>query len=240
MSIDNGVGAVDRAFQLLEAFNEQDYSLTLADLARRTGLYKSTILRLADSLQRAGYLKRLADGSFQVGPTPLRLGAIYQRQCRTSEHVPAVLREVVAATSECASFYIRDGEHAVCLHRVDSPRMIRDAIREGDRLPIAKGAAPHVLRAFSGDEGEKCDRVRADWFCASFGEYDPEIAALSVPVLGVDRRLIGALTISGPRYRFENSGIKGSLPALAASAKKLTAVFGGDPDWFPPSVLASI
>ena len=76
MADDSGVSAVERALSLLDAFNELDYALTLADLARRTGLYKSTILRLAESLQRMGYLKRLADGSFQLGAAPLRLGAI--------------------------------------------------------------------------------------------------------------------------------------------------------------------
>lgn len=233
MADDSGVSAVERALSLLDAFNELDYALTLADLARRTGLYKSTILRLAESLQRMGYLKRLADGSFQLGAAPLRLGAIYQRQCRTSEHVPEVLREVVEATYECASFYIRDGEHAVCLHRVDSARMIRDAIREGDRLPIDKGAAPQVLLAFGEKKtGKKYDRVRAEMFCASFGEYDAEIAALSVPVLSVNRQLVGALTISGPRYRFENIDQGPMLQALFAGARKLTDLFGGDAKWF--------
>jgi DNA-binding IclR family transcriptional regulator len=75
--------------------------------------------------------------------------------------------------------------------------------------------------------------VREAFFCASFGESDPEIAALSVPVLGVGRRLVGALTISGPRYRLEELGVQPALPVLFACAKKLAAVFGGSPDWYP-------
>jgi DNA-binding IclR family transcriptional regulator len=232
MTDDSGVSAVERALSLLDAFNELDYSLTLAELARRTGLYKSTILRLSESLQRMGYLKRLADGSFQIGAVPLRLGAIYQRQCRTSEHVPEVLREIVQATEECASFYIQDDKHAVCLHRVDSARMIRDAIREGDRLPISKGAAPQVLQAFGTHKnGKRYDRIRIEGFCASFGESDPEIAALSVPVLSVNRALVGALTLSGPRYRYENMDTSRMLNALFIGARKLTKIFGGDPEW---------
>lgn len=233
MTADSGVAAVDRALALLGAFEITDYSLSLAELAQRTGLYKSTILRIADSLQKSGYLKRLADGNFQIGPQPLRLGAIYQRQCRTSEHVPQVLRQVCLATGECASFYIREGDFGVCLHRVDSQKIIRDAIREGDRLPIDKGAAAHVLRAFGGEAGEKYDRVRSAFYCASFGETDPEIAALSVPVLGVSRRLIGALTISGPRYRLEDRGVQPMLLVLLEHARGLCTTFGGDALWYP-------
>jgi DNA-binding IclR family transcriptional regulator len=68
--------------------------------------------------------------------------------------------------------------------------------------------------------------------CASFGEYDAEIAALSVPVLSVNRQLVGALTISGPRYRFENVDQAPMLNALFAGARKLTDLFGGDSQWF--------
>ena len=58
-----GVAAVDRAFAILAAFGPQDRSMTLAELGRRTGLYKSTILRLIESIERAGFLRRTDDGS---------------------------------------------------------------------------------------------------------------------------------------------------------------------------------
>ena len=80
---DKGVTAVDRALNLLGAFREDDYSLTLTELSKRTGLYKSTALRLIDSLIGQNYLYRLADGSYQLGAKPLQLGAIFQRQLRT-------------------------------------------------------------------------------------------------------------------------------------------------------------
>lgn len=226
-----GVAAVDRALAILGAFRDEDHALSLAKLAERTGLYKSTILRIADSLLRAEYLRRLPDGNYQVGAAPLRLASLFQRQSRTSDLVPPVLRDVVDLTGECASFYIREGDSGVCLHRVDCSRMVRDTIREGDRLPIDKGAACHVLRAFQGDPGAKLDQVRIDGYCASFGEYDPEIAAISVPVLGQHQQLVGALTISGPRYRFAEGSVERMLPSLAAGARKLTTDFGGDAEW---------
>lgn len=230
-SSDSGVAAVDRALAILGAFRDEDHALSLAKLAERTGMYKSTILRIAESLLRAEYLRKLPDGTYQVGAAPLRLASLFQRQSRTSDLVPPVLRNVVGQTGECASFYIREGNSGVCLHRVDSARMVRDTIREGDRLPIDKGAACHVLRAFQGDAGAKLDEVRMDGYCASYGEYDPEIAAVSVPVLGQHQALVGALTISGPRYRFGDADVERMLSALSVGARKLTSDFGGDAEW---------
>ncbi|MFT3734447.1 MAG: helix-turn-helix domain-containing protein [Rhodocyclaceae bacterium] len=71
-----GVAAVDRAFLILSAFQEGDVSLTLAILARRTGLYKSTILRLMQSLIRAGFVLRLPDGNYAVGTAATRLSRL--------------------------------------------------------------------------------------------------------------------------------------------------------------------
>ena len=64
---DGGVAAVDRALSILAAFEDGNRQLELAELARRTGLYKSTLLRLAVSLERGGMLRRGADGAFQIG-----------------------------------------------------------------------------------------------------------------------------------------------------------------------------
>lgn len=74
--VQTGVAAVDRAFLILSAFQEGDNPLSLALLARRTGLYKSTILRLMQSLIRAGFVVRLPDGNYVVGPAPSRLAKL--------------------------------------------------------------------------------------------------------------------------------------------------------------------
>ena len=45
------VEAVERALSILEAFGERADRLSLAQIAEETGLYKSTILRLAASVE---------------------------------------------------------------------------------------------------------------------------------------------------------------------------------------------
>lgn len=82
-----GVAAVDRALLILSVFREGDSFLTLALLARRTGLYKSTILRLLQSLLRAGYVVRRPDGNYAIGPEPSRLAKMYQATADTEGNV---------------------------------------------------------------------------------------------------------------------------------------------------------
>ena len=233
MSDESGVAAVDRALSIVDALTED--KVTLAEIAKRTGLYKSTVLRLLKSLERFGYVLRTADGTYRLGSKVLSLGAIYQRHFKTSDIVPPVLERLAAEVHEGASFYICEEDQRVCLHRVEATRAVRDSVHIGDRLPLTVGAAGHVLRAFSGARGEKLDEIRRQMYAASFGERDSETAAMAAPVLGPGNKLVGALSISGPRYRLEAVGEAKIIPVLFKYAKELTRTFGGvvdDPTLF--------
>jgi DNA-binding IclR family transcriptional regulator len=226
MSDEGGVAAVERALAILDAMTDE--KITLAELSKRTDLYKSTLLRLIKSLEKFGYVLRDDDGRYRLGSKVLYLGSLYQRNFRTSDLVPPVLRNLVAELHEGASFYVADGEHRVVLHRIDAARSVRDSVHEGDRFPLTSGAAGHVLRAFAGARGERFDQIRDAMFAASFGERDPETAAYASPVFGHGNRLVGAINVSGPRYRIEALGEAKIVPALFKYAQTLTTTFGGD------------
>jgi DNA-binding IclR family transcriptional regulator len=223
-----GVAAVDRAFAVLAAFREGDTALTLAELAQRTGMYKSTILRLCASLEKWRYLYRLDGAEYRLGPTSVRLASLYQRSFQVGDVVVPVLHDLVRRTSESASFYVREGDVRVCLHRVDSPHSIRDHVREGDQLPLDKGAAGRVLLALGGEEGAVYERIRRRYVTATFGERDPETAAVAVPVFRIAQELAGALSLSGPVYRITPKTVSRMGMLLLAAAGGLTAVLGGD------------
>jgi DNA-binding IclR family transcriptional regulator len=229
----SGVAAVDRSLAIMDAFTEQDDVLTLAELSKRTGLHKSTLIRLAESLEKFGYVRRADKGVYRLGSKVLFLGSLYQKHFRTSEFVPAALRQMVKELREGASFYVRDEDQRVCLHRVDASRAVRDTVHEGDRLPLSVGAAGHVILAFSGLSGKRYDAIRKDYFADSYGERDPETAAVACPVFGLDQRFVGALSISGPKYRIEAMGVKTIIPVLFRHARDLTRILGGDADVLP-------
>lgn len=234
MASDDGVAAVDRALSILDAFTEEQPVLTLADIAKRTGLYKSTVLRLARSLHKYGYLLRSHEGTYQLASKVFLLGSIYQRNFRTASVVPPVLRRIADELREGASFYVLDGDQRMCLHRVDAARSIKHSIHEGMRLPLDVGAAGHVIRAFSGAAGERCDEVRRVHHAASFGERDPEVAAVACPVFTIGQRFVGALAVSGPRYRIRPEDVQPIVRVLFKHAAELTAALGGDPSVYRP------
>jgi len=228
MGTEDGVAAVERALLILDAMSED--SVSLAELTSRTGLIKSTVLRIAKSLEKFGYLLRSDEGFYRIGPKPYLIGCLYKRHYLSSEIVLPVLKHLVEELQESASFYVLEGDTRICLHRLNPARAVHHLVHEGESLPVTVGAAGHVLRAFCGVRGPRFDEVRRNMFAASFGERDRETAAVAAPVFGFDNALVGALSVSGPRYRIEDVGVGQILSVLFKYAKQLTKSMGGNID----------
>lgn len=221
MAQEQRVEAVERALSILEAFADGTRALTLTELARKTGFYPSTLLRLAASLERFGYLRREKNGTFRLGPALWRLGVAYQANFELASVVRPVLATLAEASEETAAFYIREGNRRICLYRVNGPRPIRSHLDEGAELPLDRGASAHVLMAYSGGTDARAERVRSDGVAVSHGERDAEMAAIAVPVFRSDGGFAGALGLTGPIGRFGPAAIVTMRALLQTSADDL-------------------
>lgn len=224
-----GVDVLDRAFSILFSFKAHDNALTLAELSARTGLYKSTLLRLAGSLIYHHFLVRLDDGRYRLGPAGLTLGSVYQASLNISDILLPLMRDLNRELGEAISFHVRERNVRVCLFRISATYSIGPQVRIGDIQSLERGAGGRVLLAFSGEPGEPYETIRRCCYFMSMGDRDPETAGISVPVFGSDQRLMGALGIVGPVTRVNVAfmeNVKGRLLAIAASA---TQALGGDP-----------
>jgi DNA-binding IclR family transcriptional regulator len=229
-----GVAALERGLSILGAFSAGAGTLSLAELAAATGLYKSTILRLCASLLRMGFLQRLDDGRYRLGPAVFQLGRRYQQAFRLGDLVVPVLRELVARSGETASFYVRDGDRDTCLYRIDSPRPIRDAgVAEGDTFPIDNSAGSRVLSAFHGARGQKPAMAGRELVVvARESKRVAGAGAVICPVFGVDDALVGTLVMSGPESRFPGTAAAAMKAIIREQAAGLTRTLGGDPAVF--------
>ncbi|RXG99370.1 IclR family transcriptional regulator [Bradyrhizobium zhanjiangense] len=220
-----GVSSAERALAVLTAFRRGDGALSLAELAERTGLVKSTILRLALSLQQYRLLARLPDGSYRLDAETLRLGTAYQQAFRLSDHVMPVLEQLAAKTGETTSFYVRNGEERLCLFRVESTNRIRMTVQPGDTRPMDKSAIAQTLRRYEAGVPGPDDELPL----FTSGVTDPHAAALAMPVFGIGNSLVGALSISGPVSRLTPARAEQMKGALVEAATKLTLACGGSP-----------
>ena len=216
-----GAAAVDRALTLLTAFGEGDAALSLTELAERTQLYKSTVLRLLASLEHAGFVQRQGSGSYALGREVARLNAIYTASFSLDQVVLPALRALVAITRESAAYHVVQGTARLCLYRVDSPQPLRDHIKAGDVLPLNRGTGGRVLTAFGNlpasahntRDRQLYARIRAQGYFTTTGDRLAGVAGISAPVFRPDASLAAALTLTMPAERYDEKHVQRVLVA---------------------------
>jgi len=225
-SIKSGVESVERALRLLEAFNMGDNGLALKELAQRTGLNKATILRLSASLEKFGYLTRDYDGIFHLGASLGHRSSVYRDNLQLGNIIRPALLELVEKTNETAAFHVLRGNSSVVLYCENSKRRMRYHIDEGEINPLNLGSSGKMLEAFVNPKTSQSKIIQDQGYYISHGERDPDIAGITVPILGRDSELIGVISLSGLTSRFTDENIESFLEALISTSKKVCLAFG--------------
>jgi len=224
---DRPVAAVERALAILDAFRKDDAVLSLAELAARTGLYKSTIGRLGATLEQHGYLERTSDGGFNLGPRLLHLGMLYQNAIRPADIILPIMTELATETGESASYSVRRGDVRVCVYRIDSPNALRHHVAVGDVFPVGKGCSGRILLAFAEPPNPAHAALRNLMIATSSEELSAGTSGMAAPVFDAAGTICGVLSLSGPKSRFNKAAMCQARRPLLAAGRLITQRFGG-------------
>lgn len=232
---------VDRALRVLKELGRFPEGATVKDLTAATGINRTTVLRILVTLEANGLVTWNAErGRYELGLGTLELASMFLATHDLGRVVRPQLEALRDLTGETASLYVRDGQHRVCLYRVESLQPVRITVAIGQRLPLYRGAAGKVLLAGLPDEQTEAmlvaapltdeDRralrqelrhVRATGVAKSFGERQPEIASVAVAVRRGSGDVVAAVAVSGPINRWTTARMDASLPSIQAVAATL-------------------
>ncbi|GAA4742437.1 helix-turn-helix domain-containing protein [Nocardioides endophyticus] len=138
-----------RAFRLLGAFDRAGEALSLATLARRAGLPKSSTLRLASQLVEEGALERSEDGAYVVGLRLLEVAALAPRGHGLRSAALPHLEDLHQVTRQHVLLAVRDDDQAVLVERLSALDATPVRHRVGGRLPLGATGVGLALLAFA-------------------------------------------------------------------------------------------
>ncbi|RKN05972.1 IclR family transcriptional regulator [Streptomyces radicis] len=238
-----GVRSVQRAVDLLALFDADHHSRSVRGLVDATGLPKTTVVRLVQTLEQAGLLWSRGDGQLVPGAGLLRWAELAQRTWRLPDEALRRLEELSEASrGETVHLYVRQRNARVCVARHEGTRNLRHVVRVGEEMPLWSGAASHVLlsRADRADvvavaaaaphEGwgellwERARRAADDGWSASHGEREPGVSGVAAPVFDRSGRMSAAVALGGPTTRFTDEAVAEFVPPLLATARALTTL----------------
>lgn len=245
------VTALARGLELLRCFGAGERYLGLSELARRAGLPKATVARLAGTLAKLGYLRYSeALGKYSLGTGVLSLGYAMLSNLDIRDVARPLMQELAEHARASVSIGVRDRLSVVYIEWVRSSAPITVMRGIGVRLPIATTSMGRAYLAAAGDaerdevleqvcqqDAEAWPRIRQGLeqarqeyaergFCLSVGDWDKDIASVGVPFTAPDGTRM-AFNCGGPAFVVSREMLENDIgPRLVALVKRVGAALG--------------
>ncbi|HEY9476768.1 MAG TPA: IclR family transcriptional regulator [Mycobacteriales bacterium] len=147
-----GRSVTSKVLAILGAFSVAHSELTLAQIARRTGLPVPTVHRLARELVAWGGLERLPDGTYRIGLRLWEIGSLAPQQRRIRQIAIPFMEDLYEATHGNIQLAVREGGEALYIEKISGRYAVPIVSRVGGRLPLHATGVGKILLAFAPQE----------------------------------------------------------------------------------------
>jgi len=228
---------LSRAFALLEVLGSEASGIGLAEMARRSGLPKATVHRLAAQLAELQVIDRVGT-DYHLGQKLFELGTGTRHQELRDVAMP-YLEDLYEAVRETVHLGVVDGGEVLYVERIAGRNSTAVPTARGTRRPLYCTAIGKAILAHSGPrvlatlvEGglarqtpytvvapgllnKELARIRETGLAFDREEYELGLTCVASPLLDAHGRGRAALSVSGPTTRFQPERIAAAVRTAA-------------------------
>jgi len=242
------VQSLDRGLAVIRCFDENRQRLTIADIARATGLTRATARRFLHTLEHLGYVGS-SEGRFYLRPRVLQLGYAYLSSATFPEIAQEHLLQLAESLHESCSASVLDGDDIVYVARAQTNRIMTIALAVGSRLPAHVTSMGRVLiAAMPPAERDEylaslelrgltdhtitsrrklrttLTEVAADGFCLIDQELEVGVRSVAAPIHDATGKVVAAINASGHASRVSMQRLNDEfLPLVLQTAADIDA-----------------
>jgi IclR family transcriptional regulator, pca regulon regulatory protein len=240
------VQSLDRGLAVIRCFSSEHPSLTLSEVAERTGLTRAAARRFLLTLQELGYVGSTGR-QFSLRPRVLALGYAYLSSFSVAQIAQPHLEDLTEELHESCSVSVLDGDDLVYVARASANRIMTIALTVGTRLPPYPTSMGRVLLAhlpaaeldayLSRAELRKLTErtvvdpaelrailatVRSQGWAAVDQELEAGVRSIAVPIQDSSGKVVAAINASAHAARVPMRTLeKEFLPRLLDSARQI-------------------
>lgn len=243
------VPAVDKILRVLSLLRKEGREMSTFEIAKATGLNRSTVHKLAVSLNYHGMLDRNETNKrYSLGIALVEYGQAVLSNLGTRQTAKGVLRDLVEYSGETAALSILYGTKTVIVDVVDAKAALRVSPTMGMVSPatttsngkavlawlaesqvakiIQKEGLPALTRkSITTPEVFQAElaAIRKRGYALDCEEYTERLHAVSAPVFNSEGEVIGALSIIGPSFRMTQQHMRRFGKRCVETARRLSA-----------------
>jgi DNA-binding IclR family transcriptional regulator len=219
------VQSIERAFSILRTLAVAPSGVSY--IAGQVGLPKSTVARILATLESIGVVERMEDSSdYRIGVGIGELAGSLDASATLAVAVSPHLSRLATMLGEAAGFSVPVGYSVQYLVQAEGPNPVQVRDYSGLVVPMHVGPAGLCMMAFWPKEDTarylsraletytpstvtdrkqilaRLDFVRAHRFVWVHEEFSEGISSVASPVFDSAGRVLGAIHVHGPTYRF--------------------------------------
>jgi IclR family transcriptional regulator, KDG regulon repressor len=245
------LSSVATAVRLMKAFSEEQVEIGISELARRLGVAKSTVHRLAVTLVADGMLERNPDsGKYRLGIALFRLGSLVRRRMILSNEARPLLRELREKVNETVHLAVLDGNEIMYVYNLESTQAIRMRSDVGVRKPAYCTAEGQAILAFQPSEvvervvrqglpartpqtitdaaelRKVLDGIRQRGCAIENEESEIGMRCVAAPLRNDTGEVVAAIGLAGPVSRLSKKALTAFIPHVIETAAAISARLG--------------
>ncbi len=245
------LSSVGTAIALLKCFSAEEHELGVTDIARKLGVAKSTVHRLARTLIADGMLEQNPENEkYRLGIALFGLGALVRRRMNLSSEARQDLFALRQSTHETVQLAILDGADIMFVYNLESTQAIRVNSDIGVRKPAFCTASGRAILAFQSPEvvdvalaaglprrtpkteteptrlRKALAEVRQRGYAIEDEESEAGMRAIAAPVRGAGGAVVGSVAVAGPVQRLTKEALARIAPQVIATAEAISVRLG--------------
>ncbi len=244
------VKSLVKGIAVIEAFDENNRSLTLSDVAKRTGISRASARRFLHTLTFMGYATQTGT-HFSLTAKVLNLGFSYLSSQGLSEIAKPFMQSLSDDTQESCSLAVLSDADIIYTARIPTKRIMTISPNIGSRLPAYISSMGRVLLA-----GLPVEQLESILDGASLQQYTPRtivdkdellaaieevrgqqwamidqelelgLRTISAPIVDWDGKVIAAVNLATPSSAVTKQALlKEFLPKLQLCCKQISFAF---------------
>jgi DNA-binding IclR family transcriptional regulator len=243
----SSIQSVERAFAILRAVAANPKGLGITEIAHQVNLPVSTVARLLATLEGEEAIERVPNRvGFRMGAGTIALVLQVPYHRHLTILARPCLLELAETTREAVGLTLLDGDAMVVVDMIRSQRRVQVADATGDRFPPYATSPGKVLLAHLPEAAldrylarplepftpktvtnpnvlrQQLAAIREQGYAWVYEELD-EIAGVSAPIWDDTGKVVAAINLYGPAFRFPPEGQEDEITRLVIeTAYKIT------------------
>ncbi|MGG6313374.1 IclR family transcriptional regulator [Paenibacillus macerans] len=241
---------VVRSMDLLQLFLTHS-KLNINEMAKLSGIPKTSVLRMIGSLEEMGFLKKDPEGCYSLGLLFLQYGNLVAERLDIRHIALPVMQRLRDDIQEAIHLVLRDGNECIYIEKLDTDNPVRLFTKIGRKAPLYAGAASRIILAFMPEQEreeyldgvrlqpiasgtitskkdliEVLERCRCTGFSFSRSELENYTAELSAPIFDHTGQIIAALSTAGLEVQFGEEHIAYLAERVQQAAREISQRLG--------------